>query len=75
MGLVAVTAQTQVIAVPGVLATDLVIANLAALDTGASLGPLRTSTGGVDTVTLLWSNAPVNNDGMVAYVVLRPDAP
>jgi hypothetical protein len=59
------------IAVPGVLATDIVMATVESDDTGGTLGGIESATPTVDTVTIVTNAAKTNDDGVVAYVVLR----
>jgi hypothetical protein len=70
-----VDAQSDVIAAPGVLATDMVFATLKSDDTGSTLGAIIGAVAASDQITIDFTNAPSNNDGVVAYFVIRPDAP
>lgn len=67
-----VTAQALVIADPLVQAGDIVTAQLQSDDTGGALGPIVTGVCGAATVTLNFTNATTNNDGVVQYQVTRP---
>lgn len=72
-GSVQMATQSVAAAVPGTLATDLVIATMTSNDTGGSLGSIVTAGASVDVVTLATSAAPVTGDGVVSFIVIRPD--
>lgn len=73
-GEVTMATQSVATAVTGVLATDLVIATMQSNDTGGSLGSIVTAGATADTVTIAVSAAPVTGDGVINYIVIRPDA-
>lgn len=72
-GSATVNAQTLVVSIPGVAATDLVFAQIQSNDTGGSLVSVLTAGAGSDQITLGFGAAPTNNDGVVNYLVVRPD--
>lgn len=74
VGEVTMATQSVATAVPGVLATDLVIATMQSNDTGGTLGSIVTAGASANTVTLATSAAPTTGDGVINFIVIRPDA-
>jgi hypothetical protein len=63
------------VAVAGLLATDVIVATLKSDDTGSTLGPLLTATKAPSSahLNIKFTNPPTNDDGVVNYMIIRPD--
>jgi acetyl-CoA carboxylase beta subunit len=74
VGTVTMATQSVATTITGVAATDIVIATMKSNDTGGTLGSIVTAAATTNTVTIATSAAPTTGNGVIGYMVIRPDA-